>query len=46
MKDSCWESMRLDQLHEKAQARPLSHDELLQLQRAAQEAGALLIWVD
>ncbi len=30
--------MRLDDLHEQAQARPLPHDELVQLQRCAQEA--------
>lgn len=38
VKDSHRESMRLDDLHEQAQARPLPHDELVQLQRCAQEA--------
>ena len=30
--------MRLDELHEQAQARPLPHDKLVHLQRCAQEA--------
>ena len=38
MKDSHQESMRLDGRHEQAQARPLPHDELVHLQRCAQEA--------
>ena len=39
MEDSHRESMPLDVLHEQAVPRPLSHDELVQLQRVAQEAG-------
>ena len=31
--------MALDAVHEQAISRPLSHDELVQLQRVAQEAG-------
>jgi len=31
--------MRLDGLHEQTTSRPLSHDELVQLQRIASEAG-------
>src|SRR6056300_901135 len=38
-KDSLRESMALDAVHEQAISRPLSHDELVQLQRVAQEAG-------
>ena len=38
-KDSLRESMALDAEHEQAISRPLSHDELVQLQRVAQEAG-------
>jgi hypothetical protein len=38
-KDSLCESMALDAVHEQAIPRPLSHDELVQLQRVAQEAG-------
>lgn len=38
VKDSHRESMRLDELHEQAQARPLPHDKLVHLQRCAQEA--------
>ena len=38
--------MRLDGLHEQAITRPLSHDELVQLQRVAAQAGTLLMWVD
>lgn len=38
-KDSLRESMVLDAEHEQAISRPLSHDELVQLQRVAQEAG-------
>ena len=30
--------MRLDELHEQAQARPLPHDELIRLQRGAPQA--------
>jgi len=37
--DSHHESMRLHGLHEQTTSRPLSHDELVQLQRVAQEAG-------
>ena len=46
MQDSLCESMPLDALYEQTISRPLSHDELVQLQRLAAEAGALLIWVD
>ena len=35
VKDSHYESMRLDGRHEQAQARPLPHDELVSLQRCA-----------
>jgi len=38
-KDSLRESMALDVMHEQAIFRPLSHDELVQLQRVAQESG-------
>ena len=38
-KDSLRESMALDAVHEQAISRPLSHDELVQLQRVAEEAG-------
>jgi len=38
-KDSLCESMVLDVVHEQAIFRPLSHDELVQLQRVAQESG-------
>lgn len=38
MKASHREAMRLDELHEQAQAGPLPHDELVHLQRCAQEA--------
>ena len=37
--DSLCESMPLDALHEQAITRPLSHDELVQLQRIAAQAG-------
>lgn len=37
-KDSHHESIRLDGRHEQAQARPLPHDELVRLQRCADEA--------
>ena len=37
-KDSHRESMRLDGVDEQAIARPLPHDELVQLQRGAKEA--------
>ena len=39
LRDSLCESMPLDALHEQATSRPLSHDELVQLQRVSQEAG-------
>jgi len=42
MKDSLRESMALDAVHEQAISRPLSHDELVQLQRVAQESGGSL----
>lgn len=32
--------MALDAVHEQAISRPLSHDELVQLQRVAEEAGS------
>ena len=38
VKDSHCESMRLDGCHEQTQARPLPHDELVQLQRRAPQA--------
>jgi len=38
--------MALDAEHEQAISRPLSHDELVQLQRVARKRGSLLIWVD
>jgi|GEM_PF-4375380 len=38
-KDSLRESMALDAVHEQAISRPLSHDELVQLQCVTQEAG-------
>ncbi|EPX76413.1 hypothetical protein Salmuc_00299 [Salipiger mucosus DSM 16094] len=38
VKDSHRESMRLDEQHEQAQARPLPHDELVRLQRCAPQA--------
>ena len=38
-KDSLCESMRLDAPREQAIPRPLSHDELVQLQRVAAQAG-------
>jgi hypothetical protein len=38
VKDSHHESKRLDGRHEQAQARPLPHDELVRLQRCADEA--------
>jgi hypothetical protein len=38
-KDSLRESMALGAVHEQAISRPLSHDELVQLQRIAREAG-------
>src|SRR6056297_2055872 len=37
--DSLCESMRLHGLHEQATSRPLSHDELVQLQRVAAQTG-------
>lgn len=46
MKDSHWESMRLDDQRKQAEARPLPHDELVHLQRCTQEARSLLIWLD
>ena len=39
MRDSLRESMPLDALHEQAISRPLSHDELVRLQRIAAQAG-------
>jgi cytochrome c-type biogenesis protein len=39
MKDSLRESMPSDAPHEQAITRPLSHDELVQLQRVAAQAG-------
>ena len=39
--DSHRESMPLDALREQSISRPLSHDELVQLQRVAAEAGIL-----
>ena len=38
LKDSHGESMRLDDQHEQAHARPLPHDKLVHLQRCSQEA--------
>ena len=38
MDDSHCESMRLEGQHDEALTRPLSHDELVQLQRGAEEA--------
>ena len=39
MEDSHCESMALDAVHEQAISRPLSHDELVQLQRVDAQAG-------
>jgi hypothetical protein len=39
VRDSLFESMPLDTLREQASSRPLSHGELVQLQRIAARAG-------
>ncbi len=44
--DSLCGSMPLGARQVQAISRPLSHDELVQLQRIAAQAGSLLMWVD